>query len=144
MDFFLSSIFFIETCNRGFFGLLTFLIKGCIYITITPDKTTSYGTFETIKPSKTFSRCRYGLIYLCRFLGSLISLIFTFAAGFYLFLQVQFPLSLTSIKYKHFLMFGWGKSQHCCITRKKINYDNFGDYLKARKATITQKYFFEN
>ena len=29
--------------------------------------------------------------------------------GFYLFLQVQFPLSLASIKYKHFQIFGWGK-----------------------------------
>ena len=28
--------------------------------------------------------------------------------GLYLFLQVQYPLSLVSIKYKHFLMFGWG------------------------------------
>lgn len=31
-----------------------------------------------------------------------------FIEGFYLFLQVQFPLSLASIKYKHFLIFGWG------------------------------------
>ena len=30
-------------------------------------------------------------------------------SGLYLFLQVQFPLSLASIKYKHFLAFGWGK-----------------------------------
>jgi len=29
-----------------------------------------------------------------------------FCEGFYLFLQVQFPLSLVSIKYKHFLLFG--------------------------------------
>ena len=34
---------------------------------------------------------------------------FLFFKGFYLFLQVQFPLSLTSIKYKHFLLFGWGE-----------------------------------
>ena len=32
-----------------------------------------------------------------------------FVAGFYLFLRVQFPLSLTEIRYKHFTIFGWGK-----------------------------------
>ena len=32
-----------------------------------------------------------------------------FFSGFYLFLQVQFPLSLASIKFKHFQVFGWGK-----------------------------------
>lgn len=31
-----------------------------------------------------------------------------FIEGFYLFLQVQFPLSLASIKFKHFQIFGWG------------------------------------
>jgi len=31
-----------------------------------------------------------------------------FLEGLYLFLQVQFPLSLVSIKYKHFIMFGCG------------------------------------
>lgn len=33
-----------------------------------------------------------------------------FLEGFYLFLQVQFPLSLVAIKHKHFLAFGWGGS----------------------------------
>ena len=27
-----------------------------------------------------------------------------------MFIQVQYPLSLTYIKYKHFLIFGWGES----------------------------------
>jgi hypothetical protein len=36
-------------------------------------------------------------------------------SGFYLFLQVQFPLSLVSIKYKHFLMFGCGKEGIICL-----------------------------
>ena len=49
------------------------------------------------------------IFYFSRFLVSDRILILTFTAGFYLFLQVQFPLSLASIKYKHFLMFGWGK-----------------------------------
>jgi len=31
-----------------------------------------------------------------------------FLEGLYLFLQVQFPLSLVSIKYAHFLVVGWG------------------------------------
>ena len=31
-------------------------------------------------------------------------------SGLYLFLQVQYPLSLVSIKYKHFLIFGWGNN----------------------------------
>ena len=47
--------------------------------------------------------------------GQTIIAIFTilqyFVAGFNLFLQVQFPLSLTSIKYKHFLIFGWGEEK---------------------------------
>ena len=33
-------------------------------------------------------------------------------SGLYLFLQVQYPLSLVSIKYKHFLIFGWGNHHH--------------------------------
>ena len=33
-------------------------------------------------------------------------------AGFYLFLQVQFPLSLTSVRYKHFTIIGWGEQIH--------------------------------
>jgi corticotropin releasing hormone receptor 1/corticotropin releasing hormone receptor 2 len=33
-----------------------------------------------------------------------------FLEGFYLFLQVQFPLSLVSIKYSHFLLFGCGET----------------------------------
>jgi len=36
----------------------------------------------------------------------LASFYWMFCEGFYLFLQVQFPLSLVSIKYKHFLLFG--------------------------------------
>ena len=35
--------------------------------------------------------------------------IFFCSPGLYLFLQVQFPLSLVSIKYKQFIMFGCGK-----------------------------------
>jgi len=38
----------------------------------------------------------------------LTSFYWMFLEGFYLFLQVQFPLSLTWIKYKHFLFFGLG------------------------------------
>merc|ERR550517_927188 len=38
----------------------------------------------------------------------LTSFYWMFLEGFYLFLQVQFPLSLVSIKYKHFLLFGLG------------------------------------
>ena len=30
-------------------------------------------------------------------------------SGLYLFLQVQFPLSLTSVRYRHFTLIGWGK-----------------------------------
>ena len=45
---------------------------------------------------------------LFRSLHDLMPFIF-FLAGFYLFLQVQFPLSLASIKYKHFLVLGWGE-----------------------------------
>jgi hypothetical protein len=43
-----------------------------------------------------------------RSLHDLMTFIF-FPAGFYLFLQVQFPLSLSSIKYKHFLVLGCGE-----------------------------------
>ena len=32
--------------------------------------------------------------------------------GLYLFLQVQFPLSLTSVRYKHFTIIGWGENIH--------------------------------
>ena len=39
-----------------------------------------------------------------------------------MFLQVQFPLSLASIKYKHFLMFGWGKWQYFCNKKRKDNW----------------------
>ena len=39
----------------------------------------------------------------------LVKSLILFLAGFYLFLQVQFPLSLASIKYKHFLVLGWGE-----------------------------------
>ena len=42
--------------------------------------------------------------------SSVIHVVFA-VPGLYLFLQVQFPLSLTSIKYKHFLIFGWGEGQ---------------------------------
>jgi len=38
----------------------------------------------------------------------LTSFYWMFLEGLYLFLQVQYPLSLVSIKYKHFLIFGWG------------------------------------
>merc|ERR1719320_2403038 len=38
----------------------------------------------------------------------LASFYWMFLEGFYLFLQVQFPLSLTAVKYKHFLLSGWG------------------------------------
>jgi hypothetical protein len=48
-------------------------------------------------------------------LHGVMSFIF-FLAGFYLFLQVQFPLSLASIKYKHFLVLGWGEGLGIWIT----------------------------
>jgi len=38
----------------------------------------------------------------------LTSFYWSFLEGFYLFLQVQYPLSLASIKFKHFLQFGVG------------------------------------
>ena len=38
----------------------------------------------------------------------LTSFYWMFLEGSYLFLQVQYPLSLVSIKYKHFLVLGWG------------------------------------
>ena len=46
-----------------------------------------------------------GRIYCCKYLVLIIV-----SPGLYLFLQVQFPLSLVSIKYKHFIMFGCGET----------------------------------
>ena len=37
-------------------------------------------------------------------------------AGLYLFLQVQFPLSLATVKYVHFLLLGWGELTRNYIT----------------------------
>ena len=36
-------------------------------------------------------------------------MIWTFLLGFYLFLQVQFPLSFISVEFKHFFIFGCGE-----------------------------------
>jgi hypothetical protein len=36
-------------------------------------------------------------------------------AGLYLFMQVQYPLSLVYVKYKHFLVFGLGREKIPCV-----------------------------
>eukprot|EP00090_Calanus_glacialis_P008808 TRINITY_DN17144_c0_g1_i1.p1 TRINITY_DN17144_c0_g1~~TRINITY_DN17144_c0_g1_i1.p1 ORF type:complete len:483 (-),score=95.59 TRINITY_DN17144_c0_g1_i1:231-1679(-) len=50
----------------------------------------------------------YCVSWVATRLFHLTSFFWMFIEGLYLFLQVQFPLSLTAIRYKHFTIFGWG------------------------------------
>jgi len=50
----------------------------------------------------------YCTSWVITFFFHLASFYWMFLEGFYLFLQVQFPLSLVSVKFAHFLLFGCG------------------------------------
>ena len=59
------------------------------------------GAGDYFRPSKPHSG-KLWASYICMCLSLPLS-------GLYLFLQVQFPLSLTSVRYRHFTLIGWGK-----------------------------------
>jgi len=50
----------------------------------------------------------YCISWLVIRLFHLTSFVWMFLEGLYLYLQVQFPLSLTSVRYRHFTIIGWG------------------------------------
>jgi hypothetical protein len=63
-------------------------------------------------------------------------------SGFYLFLQVQYPLSLVSVKYKHFLIFGLGGpilNTLIWFATRIADHGDHGDHGDHRDQTGTEE-----